>query len=101
MKKNNATYWDYKTRPIECSSVGVFNEFSEIVSVIVKNTIQKDQWKTSETYLEPCQASTMELLKMVKTFQSFTIFAKGSILDICLGSECTSAIENLAFPPGI
>ena len=80
----------------------VFNEFSEILSVIVENTIQKDQWKTSETYLEPCQASTMELLvKMVKTFQSFTIFAKGSILDICLSSECTFAIENLAFPPGI
>ena len=36
-----------------------------------------------EAYSEPCQASKMELFtKKVNYFQSLTIFAKSSILDI-------------------
>ena len=45
----------------------------------------------AEEYSEPCQASKMKLLvKIVNNFQSFTIFAKHSILDVWEGSEYVS-----------
>ena len=39
---------------------------------------------SAETYLEPCQESK------IKLFQSLTILAKSSILDVSQGSEYTS-----------
>ena len=42
-------------------------------------------------YLEPCETSKMEhLAKIVKGCQPLTIFAKSSVLDVGLGSECSS-----------
>ena len=41
------------------------------------------------SYLEPSQLSKMKLFaKIVNSFQPLTILAKGSILDVWLGSEC-------------
>ena len=39
---------------------------------------------SEEAYSEPCQESKMKL------FQSLTIFAKSSTLDVCQGSEYAS-----------
>ena len=44
-----------------------------------------------EAYLKPCQESKMKaFLKIVNVFQSLTIFAKSSILDVWQGSEYVS-----------
>ena len=44
-----------------------------------------------EVYPEPSQTSKMEILvKIVNGFPPFTIFAKSSILDLFLSSECVS-----------
>lgn len=48
-------------------------------------------WRIAEAYLEPRQTSGMELfVKLVSSFQSSTIFAKSSVLDIWLSFECAS-----------
>ena len=45
----------------------------------------------TEAYSELTQTSKLELFgKIVKRFQSTAIFAKSSILDVWVGSKCTS-----------
>ena len=45
----------------------------------------------SEAYSEPCQTSKRErFAKIVNGIHSLTVFAKCSILDVSLGSECAS-----------
>ena len=48
-----------------------------------------------EAYSEPIRTSTKELLaKIVSSFWPLTIFVKGSILDVRLGSEYTSDLSG-------
>ena len=54
--------------------------------------------KTSEAYLEPSQASKMELfVKIVNGFEPLAIFAKSPILDVLLGSETAFDFEPKPF----
>ena len=47
-------------------------------------------------YSEPCQTPKIEcFVQIVNSFQSLTIFAKSSILDIWLGSEYVAALQGL------
>ena len=53
----------------------------------------KDIW---EAYLEPLQASKMELLaKIVSGFKLLTVLAKSSTFDVCNGSKYTSEYKIL------
>ena len=64
------------------------------------NVDQKDFSQLNLTYLleaysEPNRTSKMELFaKLVKGFQQLNFFAQSSILDIWLGSECSSIFHN-------
>ena len=52
-----------------------------------------------EAHSEPSQVSKMDLFaKIVKGWKSLTIFAKSSILDVCLGSEYTSGFYMFQLP---
>ena len=51
--------------------------------------------QSSEAYLQPSQTSKMEFLeKVVCGFYPSTISVKSTILDVWLGSECASEMEN-------
>ena len=53
-----------------------------------------NQFVNSEAYSEPCQiAKIVRFAKIVNSFQSLTIFAKRSILDVSQGSEYSSETE--------
>ena len=53
-----------------------------------------NQFVNSEAYSEPCQISKIvRFAKIVNSFQSLTIFAKRSILDVSQGSEYSSETE--------
>ena len=48
----------------------------------------------TEAYSEPCQASKMKrFAKIVHSFQSWTIFAKHSVLDFWQGSEYANDLQ--------
>ena len=53
---------------------------------------------TSEAYSNPCHISQMELfVKLVSGFQSLTIFAKGSTLDVWQGFEYLSLFQDIFY----
>ena len=58
--------------------------------------LKKHTW---EAYLEPSQASKIELFQEIANgFKPFIIFAKNSILDIWLSSEYTSVSIEKYYP---
>ena len=61
-----------------------------------KQHLQKLYSQALEVYLDPIQTSKMELFpKIVNTFQALTIFAKNSVVDVSLGSECASEFKTM------
>ena len=74
-------------------------QISKIISLLVIKAkcfwqIQTEAYRNSywaEAYSEPGQTYKMKLyIKIVNDFPAWTIFAKGSILDVWLGSEYAS-----------
>ena len=74
-------------------------QISKIISLVVIKAkcfwqIQTEAYRSSywtEAYSEPGQTYKMKLyIKIVNDFPAWTIFAKGSILDVWLGSEYAS-----------
>ena len=58
-----------------------------------KNLLVRTEYP--EAYLEPCQASKMELfVEIVNDWKPWTIFAKSSILNILQGSKHASGISS-------
>ena len=64
---------------------------SPLILIIYFKKITREK-HTSETYLEPIQASDMGLFKKIAGgFKPFLIFGKSAILDVWLSPEYTSA----------